>query len=89
MRNASVAQRRLARWIVAGSIPGVVTGAVLRTTWIADQDRFVPALALVLLAVGARLLTDGLVPGFLGTRASRDPADVPASRIVGLALISA
>jgi uncharacterized membrane protein YfcA len=46
----------LARVLCLGTTPGVIIGALIRSTWLADPDRFGWLAAALLLALGVRLL---------------------------------
>ncbi len=48
----------LAAMLCAGTVPGVIVGALIRSTWLADGDRFGWVAAVVLVVLGIRLLTD-------------------------------
>lgn len=72
---------RLAITLIAGTTPGVIVGAVLRSTLLADPGRFAWVAGLLLLALGGRLL-------FEATRRrdarpdERDATAVPVWRLV-------
>jgi uncharacterized membrane protein YfcA len=78
-RRRGALHRSLTVCLVAGSGPGVVLGALARSTILADGDTFGPVAAAVLLGLGARLLLD-----LRRTEGSRDPSSVPAARLVGV-----
>jgi uncharacterized membrane protein YfcA len=59
---------RLAGWIVASSVPGVLLGAWLRVALLSDPARFRAVVGAVLLALGVRLLVE---------RRRADPVDGP------------
>ena len=81
-RRVGRLDRDLTRGLVTGTVPGVVLGVVARSTVLADADRFAPVAAIVLVALGLRLLVD--------RRASdggdRVPADIPAVRLTAVGL---
>jgi len=49
---------RLARSLCLGTAPGVVVGALVRSTWLSDPDRFGVLAAVMLLGLGLRTLLD-------------------------------
>jgi uncharacterized protein len=63
----------LARALSAGTAPGVIVGALLRSTWLADATRFGIVAAIVLVGLGLRILIDALRP----TRPRRPREDLP------------
>jgi uncharacterized membrane protein YfcA len=75
-RSEGRLDRPLARTIIVGTLPGVVTGGLLRETVFADPDRFKVFMAIVLLALGGKLLLD---VGVALRRPDRDD-DAPAPR---------
>jgi uncharacterized protein len=52
----------LAIALCTGTAPGVVLGAVVRSTWLADPDRFGGIAAILLVGLGIRLLLDARRP---------------------------
>ncbi|MDF1613395.1 sulfite exporter TauE/SafE family protein [Desulfurivibrio dismutans] len=48
--------------VVAGTLPGVLLGAVIRLSWLPDPDLFKLFAAAVLLYIGSRMVTDLLRP---------------------------
>ena len=52
----------LAIALCTGTAPGVVLGAVVRSTWLADPDRFGGIAAILLIGLGIRLLLDARRP---------------------------
>ena len=57
-RRSGSIRRPLAVGLVAGSAPGVILGALARSTVLADADLFGRVAAVVLVGLGARLLLD-------------------------------
>jgi uncharacterized membrane protein YfcA len=64
-RNLDV---QLATKLCAGTVPGVIVGALLRSTWLADPERFGWLAGLLLLTLGLRLLVELTRPAATGTR---------------------
>ena len=63
----------LATKLCAGTVPGVVVGALLRSTWLADPERFGWLAGLLLLGLGLRLLVGLVRPAATVTRSSLPP----------------
>jgi uncharacterized protein len=53
---------KLAVALCTGTAPGVVIGAIVRSTWLADPDQFGIIASVLLLGLGARLLVDARRP---------------------------
>lgn len=70
---------RLTLWLLTGTVPGVIVGAVLRVELIDGPKAFLAVVALVLGPVGAWLLAGKAPP-------KDAPAPVPSWRITALAL---
>jgi uncharacterized membrane protein YfcA len=71
----------LLRPLLAGTLPGVVTGVALRTTWLADAEQFAWPAAVVLVGLGGRLVVEAL----RSTAASAARPDLPATaRLVAI-----
>ncbi len=69
-RNLDV---QLATKLCAGTVPGVIVGALLRSTWLADPERFGWLAGLLLLGLGLRLLVELARPVATATRSSLPP----------------
>jgi uncharacterized membrane protein YfcA len=52
--------------LCAGTAPGVIVGAQLRSTWLADAKRFAVIAAVVLVLLGLRILIEAIRPGRMG-----------------------
>ena len=76
-RRSGSLRRPLAVGLVAGSVPGVILGALARSTVLADADLFGRVAAVVLVGLGARLLLDRRTTGGI-----RDPGSVPTTRLL-------
>jgi uncharacterized membrane protein YfcA len=61
---------RLAVALCVGTAPGVIAGALLRSTWLADAKRFGVIAAAVLVLLGLRILIEAVRPA--RTRPTRD-----------------
>ncbi|WP_407566032.1 TSUP family transporter [Streptomyces sp. 184] len=72
----------LARRLVAGSVPGVVVGAVVRVFAVPGAGVFRVLVAVLLLPLGAWLAVRTLRPG-----AARSPAEPSPRAVTGLALV--
>lgn len=70
----------LLRLTLAGTIPGVIVGALLRTEWLADPERFRVFIGLVLLLLGLRLTWD--VFSRSSSSRAHEPDSDPALAIV-------
>ena len=57
---------RLSLALCAGTAPGVIVGALLRSTWLADANRFGIIAAAVLVLLGLRILIEAVRPARLG-----------------------
>ena len=86
-RRTGRLDRALALTLVAGSAPGVIVGALLRSTWFASEAVFGWIAAAVLLAVGARLFVDAVGWGKRVRRSSPAVASVPPWRLVGVGAV--
>ncbi len=53
---------RLSLALCAGTAPGVIAGALLRSTWLADAKRFGIIAAVVLVLLGLRILVEAIRP---------------------------
>jgi uncharacterized membrane protein YfcA len=69
-RNLDV---QLATKLCAGTVPGVIVGALLRSTWLADPERFGWLAGVLLLALGLRLLVELARPAATVPRSDLPP----------------
>lgn len=76
-RSQGALDGSLARTIVAGTLPGVVVGGILRETVFEDPVRFKIFMAVVLIALGVKLLVDVTVAL---RRTPGDPTEAPSGR---------
>ena len=64
---------QLATKLCAGTVPGVIVGALLRSTWLADPERFGWLASVLLLALGLRLFVELARPAATVTRSDLPP----------------
>ena len=74
LRRGSVGSP-LAIRLVAGTVPGVIVGAVIRVEWLSGQQAFYLAAAAVLATLGAMLVVRQPTPGRSADQAWRRAAD--------------
>ncbi len=85
-RHAGRLDGTLALALCVGTGPGVVIGALVRSTWLSDPDRFGIVAAILLLGMGVRLLLD-VWRGPASTKPARDGLP-PAWRLTGVGIVA-
>lgn len=84
-RKRDAIDSTLAKFLLAGVLPGMVVGVLLRSTWFADARTFAWPAAIVLVVVGARLVVGVVRP----PSSSEDRHDLPTvGRILAIGAVA-